>query len=344
MAKAFYPQQVSDSTLRPQQADTLPLQNGQDSLFFQNEDHAIGYFTNHPGDVLRIQSSALPSAPALVKIVPVQFQGPTILIPEWNISTNFLINNVLTRTVTRSGFYKSGESSLPAVGSLKPVNVLPRERNNQSIDWFLGFFLSITLLFIWIRMFYGKYFSLLANALISFQISTKLFRERNVLVRRVSLVLDFIYFMVVSIFTFEIITHFGLIKFDLSRLNLFLLLLNIIMMYSLIRIALLRLTGFLFLNQGLFSEYIHNTFVVNKGAGIVLFPVVITAHYFPHPVVSAVLVTGLFILAMAFIWKTIRVYQIIKRKDVVLFYLILYLCTLEILPLLLGYKFVISLI
>ncbi len=343
MANAFFLQQVSDSSLRLQPADTVPIQNGQDSLFFQNEDHAIGYFTDPPGDVLRIQSSKLPYSPAPVKIVPEQVQGPTIRIPEWNISTNFLINNVLTRTITRSGFYKSGEA-IPAVGSLKPVNVLPRERNNQSIDWFLGFFLSITLLFIWIRMFYGKYFSLLANALISFQISSKLFRERNVLVRRVSFVLDFIYFMVFSIFTFEIITHFGLIKFDLSRLNLFLLLLNTIMMYSLIRIALLRLTGFLFLNQGLFSEYIHNTFVVNKGAGIVLFPVVITAHYFPHPVVSAVLVTGLFILAMAFIWKTIRAYQIIKRKDVVLFYLILYLCTLEILPLLLGYKFVISLI
>jgi len=42
--------------------------------------------------------------------------------------------------------------------------------------------------------------------------------------------------------------------------------------------------------------------------------------------------------------KAFRAYQIIIRKDVVLFYLILYLCTLEFLPLLLGYKFVTSLV
>jgi len=344
MAKVFYPQQESDSTLRPQQADTVPIQNGQDTVFVQDEDDAIGYFTNHPGEVLRIQSIRLQSAPAPAKEVPLPVKGPTILIPEWNFNSNFLLDNGLTRTVTRSGFFKSGESNLPAAGSLKPVSVLPQGRNKQSIDWFLGFFLLITLLFIWIRMFYGKYFSLLANALTSFQISAKLFRERNVLVRRVSFVLDFIYFMVFSIFTFEVLTHFGWLKSDLSRFNLYLLLLNIIMIYSLIRIALLRLTGFLFLNQGLFSEYIHNTFVVNKGAGIVLFPVVIGAHYLPYPMVSVVLLTGLFILIVAFIWKSTRAYQIIKRKDIVLFYLILYLCTLEILPLLLGYKLMISLI
>jgi hypothetical protein len=60
--------------------------------------------------------------------------------------------------------------------------------------------------------------------------------------------------------------------------------------------------------------------------------------------ISTVLVTGLVLLSMAFIWKAIRGYQIIKRKDIAIFYLILYLCTLEILPLLLGYKFVTSLI
>jgi hypothetical protein len=344
MARAFFPQQVSDSTLRPQQADTLPLQNGQDSIFYQDEDNAVGYFTNLPGELLRIHSARLQAVQAPAIEIPLPKQGRTIRIPEWNFNSNFLLNNGLTRTVMQSGFFKSGETYLPATGSLKPANILPRGRHDQSIDWFLGFFLLITMLFIWIRMFYGKYLSLLANALLSFQISAKLFRERNVLVRRVSFALDFIYFVVVTVFTFEIITHFGWIKSDVSRFNLFLLLLNIIMIFSLIRIVLLRLTGFLFLNQSLFSEYIHNLFVVNKGSGIVLFPVVIAAHYLPYPVVSVVLLSGLLILLVAIIWKTTRAYQIIKRKDIVLFYLILYLCTLEILPLLLGYKFVISLI
>ena len=161
---------------------------------------------------------------------------------------------------------------------------------------------------------------MLANALISFQISAKLFRERNVLVRRVSIVLDFIYFLVLSFLLYELVTHFKLINSDLSRFNLFMLLLNIIMMYSLVTDcppAPYRLTCFC--NRSLFSEYIHNTFVINKGTGIVLFPVVITAHYFPYPAdFHWYLLTGLFILAIAFIWKSIRAYQIIIRKDIVI--------------------------
>jgi hypothetical protein len=174
--------------------------------------------------------------------------------------------------------------------------------------------------------------------------SAKLFRERNVLVRRVSVVLDFIYFVMLSVLVYELVTHFNWITSSMSQFNLYMLLLNIIIIYSLVRIALLRITSNLFLQRSLFSEYIHNSLVINKGIGIVLFPIVITARYFPFPLISLVLAIGLGILILGAIWKIIRAYQIIRRKHIVLFYLILYLCTLEFLPLLLGYKVIISLI
>ena len=134
------------------------------------------------------------------------------------------------------------------------------------------------------------------------------------MVRRVSIVLDFIYLVVLSIFTFELGTRFNWFSSNLSRFNQYMLLLNIIMMYSLIRLALLRLTGHLFLNYNLFSEYIHSSFVVNKGTGIIMFPVVIAAHYFPFQLVSVILFAGLIILMISFILKSVRAYQIIKRK------------------------------
>jgi hypothetical protein len=150
--------------------------------------------------------------------------------------------------------------------------------------------------------------------------------------------------VVLSVFVFELAIHFNIVKSGMSRFNLFLVFLNIIMLFNLLRVFVLRFTGFLFDNQSLFNEYIHNTFVVNKGIGIALFPVVITAHYLPPTLVTTMLMLGLFIFLLAFIFKGIRAYQIIIRKDILLFYLILYLCTLEILPLLLGYKVIISLI
>jgi hypothetical protein len=333
--------QVGDSVLQTQRADTLSSQSEEPSIQSEQEE-PVGYFVEHPGDILRVQTARIPVP---VKEEPVQIpKKQAILPPEWNFNLNFFTENGLTRAVTRNGFFKRDQESFVATTGVKPETIVPRGRNSSSLDWFLGIFLVIALLFIWIRLFYGKYFATLASAVSSFQMSAKLFRERNVLVRRVSIVLDFIYFVMLSVLIYESVTHFKWVDSALGQFNLYLLLLNIIIIYSLSRIALLRITGHLFLQRNLFSEYIHNTLVINKGTGIILFPLVITAHYFPFPLISLVLVLGLGILILGVIWKSIRAYQIIRRKNVVLFYLILYLCTLEFLPLLIGYKVIISLI
>ncbi len=333
--------QVGDSVLQTQRADTLSSQSEEPSIQSEQEE-PVGYFVEHPGDILRVQTARIPVP---VKEEPVQIpKKQAILPPEWNFNLNFFTENGLTRAVSRNGFFKRDQESFVATTGVKPETIVPRGRNSNSLDWFLGIFLVIALLFIWIRLFYGKYFATLASAVSSFQMSAKLFRERNVLVRRVSIVLDFIYFVMLSVLIYEAVTHFKWVDSAMGQFNLYLLLLNIIIIYSLSRIALLRITGHLFLQRNLFSEYIHNTLVINKGTGIILFPLVITAHYFPFPLISLVLVLGLSILILGVIWKSIRAYQIIRRKNVVLFYLILYLCTLEFLPLLIGYKVIISLI
>ncbi len=343
MDAAFFQFQVGDSTLQTQQADTLRSQSAEPAFQPEQEEPVVGYFVDHPGDILRIQSSVIRTV--AVKEEPVEIpKKQAILPPEWNFNLNFFTENGLTRAVTRNGFFKQDEGSYVATTGVKPDTIVPRGRNISHLDWILGIFLVISLLFIWIRLFYGKYFATLASAVSSFQMSAKLFRERNVLVRRVSIVLDFIYFVMLSVLVYELVTHFNWISSPMSQFNLYMLLLNIIIIYSLVRIALLRITSHLFLQRSLFSEYIHNTLVINKGTGIVLFPIVITARYFPFPLISLVLAIGLGILILGAIWKIIRAYQIIRRKNVVLFYLILYLCTLEFLPLLIGYKVIISLI
>ena len=84
--------------------------------------------------------------------------------------------------------------------------------------------------------------------------------------------------------------------------------------------------------------------MINKGVGIALFPVVVMIQYLPYTLVPVILVTGVVIFMAGILWKVVRAYQIIIRREVFIFYLILYFCTLEILPFLLGYKFVTSLI
>jgi len=342
MAITYYLMQPGDTVLQAVQSDTAGVYGGYEAEEYQSaEPIPMQYFVEDPSRILRIHTQALFNQKAAEPPKPVVVSNKPVL-PAWNFNLDFFQENSLTRLVKRTGYW-SDEAEY-RISSSKPDSVLIQTRMASHFDWFLGIFLFLSILFIWIRMFYGKYFSILAGALGSSQMSTKLFRERNVLVRRVSFVLDFIYLVILSMFTFEVLHHFDLFGSRLSIFNQFMLILNIVMIYTLLRVALLRMTGNLFLKRSLFLEYIHSTFVVNKGTGLLLIPVVVAGHYFPQTLVSPVMLVGLFFLAVAFIWKTIRGYQIIKRKDIAIFYLILYLCTLEILPLLIGYKFIITLI
>ena len=259
----------------------------------------------------------------------------------WNTAGNFLRDNGLSGVVKGLPEYRTETF---AFTSEQPPEIRLQKRISSTHDWLLGIFLLLVVLFVWICIFYSKFFTTLGNALVSYHMSAKLLEEKNVLSQRVSIVLDFIYLIVFSVFLYELVVFKGFSFPKTSEIQFFLVLFNLVILYALFRIIVLKFTGFLFLSRSLFNEYLHNTFVVNKGLGIVLFPVVVMAHYLPDILMPVLLITGLAAFLIAFFWKLLRAYQIIIRRDILIFYLILYLCTLEILPFLLGYKFVIALI
>ncbi len=344
MSTFYYHPQIQDSVNISRQ-DTVRSQGIEQEFEPSAEDYASPELLLEGAlRELRQQVAAIPVITKIETGTPVRSVAPVADIKGWNSNRNFFTENGLTGIVTESRPAKKADLATARAGSVKPENITPQSRFMDTHDWFLGIFLLLTVFFIWIRIFYSKFFATLANALVSFQGSAKLFREKNVLVHRVSIVLDAVYILVMSVFLFEFAVHFNIAGNETSAFNLFLVFLNVIIFYTLLRLIVLKMTGFLFLNEPIFSEYIHNTFVVNKGVGIALFPVIIMAQYFPYTLISYVLILGMIIYLAAFIYKSFRGYQIIIRKDVLIFYMILYLCTLEILPLLLGYKFVTSLI
>jgi hypothetical protein len=265
----------------------------------------------------------------------------------FNASENFLINNSLNHLGKQSPVIMASDSLSAQVATISTpssVTLQLQPRTYRTGDWVLLVIMIIVMLFIWIRIFYNKFFSFLANSLISYQLSAKVFREKNVLLKRVSFVLDVIYHIVLSFFLYESFTFLKLSPVRLTSYNLFLLFLNILILYTLIRSAVLKLFNYLFRTDPIISEYVHNNFIINKSIGIVLFPVTIAICYMPESFAGTLFVIGLVMLAAGIIFKMIRGYQIIIRKEVLFFYLILYLCTLEILPLLLGYKVFMSLL
>ena len=81
-----------------------------------------------------------------------------------------------------------------------------------------------------------------------------------------------------------------------------------------------------------------------KNLGIYLIPIVIGIAYIHEKLKIYVVYAGIVLFVLAYFLKFYKGIQIIIKKDVLIFYLILYLCTLEILPVLIIYKFLSDLI
>jgi hypothetical protein len=326
---------VRHSTTRDIQAvvhDTPTIQQGQVILKDSARAH---FYQDHP----------------IIKEIPdTIYSAQAIYNPyrrTFNTDNNFLTNNSLTQIGQHlSGIYDRDSmtgrftaSSVSTSGKM-PLN----DRANHAANWIMLIFITVILLFIWIKIFYNKFFSILSNSIASYQLSAKVFHEKNVLLKRVSLVLDVIYLIVLSVFLYECFAFRKLTPMQMTSFNLFLLLFNIVILFTLTRSLVLKLFSYLFQTEAIVSEYVHNNFIINKSIGIVLFPLVFAAFYMQEGVVRILLWAGVLILGAGIIFKIIRGYQIIIRKDILFIYLILYLCTLEILPLLLGYKVFMSLL
>jgi O-antigen/teichoic acid export membrane protein len=112
-----------------------------------------------------------------------------------------------------------------------------------------------------------------------------------------------------------------------------------------VKIILLKILGFILDKQQAMNEYIFTVFLVNQVIAIGLIPVNIFMAYGSPSLAIMSIYTGIILLVIAFIVKVGKgTLGALAGGEITLFYLLLYLCTFEILPLLLGYKLIEKLI
>lgn len=217
------------------------------------------------------------------------------------------------------------------------------QRFTTSTDWVFWTFVIMAFLFVWIQIFYRKYMVNLFNSVFSFQASSRLFNEKNLLARRVSVVLNFIYTISISLVIFRITQYFNFEPENFDDLSFFLVILNIVILFSVLKALFQKFIGYIFSSVYQINEYLHNVYVFNKSFGIVILPISFSAYYTQHNISEILILTIVAIYIFSLLFKIVRSFQIIIKHDIFIFYLILYLCTLEFLPVMIGYKFIKSL-
>lgn len=214
---------------------------------------------------------------------------------------------------------------------------------NHQKSWVLALAIISLSLLITIRLYFQKHLITVISSLFNIQVAEKLLREKNVLIRRVFVFLNINFALTCSLYIYLAVQHFNVSLPVNNQFLVFLLIFGIFILFLLLRLFLQYGVGFIFDSSPLFKEYIHNTYLLNKNLGLFLLPLVIGVFYLQQNIADVVFYVCSGLVVITLLYRYLRAIQIIIKYKVLLFYSFLYFCTLEILPVAIGIKFVISL-
>lgn len=216
--------------------------------------------------------------------------------------------------------------------------ILSREKKHTSTDWMLGVIIFSLFVFTLVKYFYKKILSRILHSNYNYQVSNRLFNERNIPVQRIYFSLNIIFIINLGLFIYQALDYYSIQFFDIYGFYLFLIYCGIIILICSLKYIVYKISGFVFLAEEQFSEYLHNFFIYNKAAGIILFPVIIGIPFMPDNFSSILVNTGIVIICIFYIFRLIRQIKISIKINFAMFHIILYFCTIEILPIFLFYK------
>ena len=273
-------------------------------------------------------------------------------IPYLLINENDLIRDYIPLKRFGDQYYFARDSSLLVYKQQqKNVVITSSNQNNLSFteektpifdmspDWLMGIIIVSLIVLAWLKLFYHKFINHTVTALWNFQLSKKEFRDQNIFARRVASILNLNFIIIGGLFIYLILNHFHINPFHLKPFPLYLSLTGLLATILLIRYILLSLTGYIFNRQEHFKEYLYQILLINKNIGIYFIPLIVGIAYLQDNLRIYLIIIGLALFVLAYLFRFVKGIQIIIKKDVLIFYLILYLCTLEILPVVIYCKF-----
>jgi hypothetical protein len=144
---------------------------------------------------------------------------------------------------------------------------------------------------------------------------------------------NFASFTNIGLFVYMLITESGYhLPFDLEGPLLWAALFGALSFMVTARHITTFLTGTISGRAALFSEYLNNIYSLYRLLGIALLPLVVAVAYLNYFEADTLLKAGVILIILVFIIRIINLLIIFMRSNISIFYFILYLCALEIMP------------
>lgn len=217
---------------------------------------------------------------------------------------------------------------------------------NKSVDygnnWILGIIVFCFVLFAISRVAYPRRLGQIFKAFISPRSVNQLSREGNISNEGLSFMLSGVFFISLAVFIFECITLF-IPSFFYGKANylIFCYILFGSLLFYIIKKQIIRIIGYIFQTKQETRDYLLNTLVFNMIAGIYIMPVSFLIFYLPVEWSHGLMIFSFVFLGILILYRIIRSFLIgITLSKFSVFYLFLYLCIVEILPILIILKIV----
>ncbi len=193
-----------------------------------------------------------------------------------------------------------------------------------------------------LRMTNYKYLRELFSAVVFGQNARKMKETVNLRNKKHAIILNFLFLFNSSIFAYQFISYYNIHTIFGNRLLIIPLIMGVLLTFGVLKSILYKFVAFVFEKEKQTSEYLFYTFLHNKVFSLVILPIALIIPYIDQEVLPMLFKLGFALFALMYLLQILRGIAIILNNVASLFYLFLYLCALEILPLVIMYKILIN--
>lgn len=220
---------------------------------------------------------------------------------------------------------------------------------NAIINTVKGYEWEILILLIFIfsiaiaKAYYSKRFVQVLKSIPLGRFAAQVIREEKVYTQRGQFLLQFSFFIIAPLFL-TYLSHY-LFNTSFPEINIleYLFFFGCILIAYFIKTVIHLLLSKFFNSMDVFREYIFNVFSINAGLGL-LFALTLICQLFISNHNTFIYNIAIVLASVTFLFRLVRGGGLIVSKNYPLFYGFLYLCTLEILPLVVIFKILSSIL
>ena len=223
---------------------------------------------------------------------------------------------------------------IPYLLSIQPQPLVPFQP-----EWILWVYLGMFFILALVQLLFFQRFQLLIQAYFSSRSLNQLIREGDPFNERISIALSAIYVMSIAMVIFQVLKLlFHQSNFFIPGFQLYLLICLAVVGFWALKLLIMNFLSIIFMTEKTNNEYKLNILTTISFLGFLLLPILVFTVYLKS---SWLIYTCLILIILASLFRLAKGFIIgISLTKFSYFFLFVYLCTLEILPLLVAAKLI----